>query len=309
MLLTGGYGGVILAYNITTGNIIWNFTASTIGFESPYGNYPINIFAIADGKIYTLTGEHSITQPMWRGPNIRCINATDGKEIWNLLGFGANGGAHLTGQYMQLADGKVIGLNFFDNKLYCIGKGSSATTVSAPQVVPAVGSSVMITGTVTDATPGAGSRNANDKVDMVLKGTPAISDNDMGRWMEYLYMDQAKPTNATGVPVTLTAIDPNGNFVPVGTTTSDINGNYGVKFTPQIPGSYQIIATFAGSKAYGSSQATTYLAIGEGPTNTPSPTQEPQSIADMYLVPSTIGIIIAIAIATIVIVLALRKRP
>ena len=88
---------------------------------------------------------------MWRGPNIRCINATDGKEIWNLLGFGANGGAHLTGQYMQLADGKVIGLNFFDNKLYCIGKGSSATTVSAPQVVPAVGSSVMITGTVTDA--------------------------------------------------------------------------------------------------------------------------------------------------------------
>ena len=158
-------------------------------------------------------------------------------------------------------------------------------------------------------TPGAGSRNANDKVDMVLKGTPAISDNDMGRWMEYLYMDQAKPTNATGVPVTLTAIDPNGNFVPVGTTTSDINGNYGVKFTPEIPGSYQIIATFAGSKAYGGSQATTYLAIGEGPTNTPSPTQEPQSIADMYLVPATIGIIIAIAIATIVIVLALRKRP
>ena len=309
MLLTGGYGGVILAYDIKTGDILWNFTAKNIGSESPYGNYPINIFAIADGKIYTLTGEHSITQPMWRGPNIRCLNATNGEEIWNLLGFGANGGAHLTGQYMQMADGKVIGLNYFDNKIYCIGKGSSATTVSAPQVVPALGSSVMITGTVTDDTPGAGSRNANDMVDMVLKGTPAISDADMGRWMEYLFMQQAKPTNATGVPVSLAAFDPNGNYIPIGDVTSDINGNYGIPFTPDVPGTYQILATFAGSKSYGGSDATTYLSIGEGPTITPGPTETPPSTADMYIVPATIGIIVAIAIATIVIVLALRKRP
>jgi hypothetical protein len=143
------------------------------------------MFGIADGKIYTLTGEHSVTQPIYRGHNIRCLNATDGTEIWNLLGIGANGGAHLTGQYMQLGEGKVIGLNYFDNRIYCIGPGNSATTVSAPQLVPAVGSSVMITGTVTDDTPGAGSRNMNDKVDLALKGTPAISDEDMGRWMEY----------------------------------------------------------------------------------------------------------------------------
>ena len=47
-------------------------------------------------------------------------------------------------------------------------------------------------------------------------------------WMEYLYENQAKPTNATGVPVSLSAIDPNGNLVTIGTTTSDINGNYGL---------------------------------------------------------------------------------
>jgi outer membrane protein assembly factor BamB len=310
MLLTGGYGGVILAYDIKTGEILWNFTAANIGNESPYGNYPINIFAIADGKIYTLTGEHSITQPMWRGPNIRCLNATNGEEIWNLMGFGANGGAHLTGQYMQMADGKVLGLNYFDNKIYCIGKGSSATTVSAPQLVPALGSSVTLTGTVTDNTPGAGSRNSNDKVDMVLKGTPAISDADMGRWMEYLFMNQAKPTSATGVPVSLDAIDPNGNYVHIGDVTSDINGNYGLEFTPEVPGTYQIWATFAGSKAYGSSDATTYLSIGQAaPTSSPAPTQAPASLADQYLLPATAGIIVAIAIATIVIVLALRKRP
>ncbi|MCW3995934.1 MAG: PQQ-binding-like beta-propeller repeat protein [Candidatus Bathyarchaeota archaeon] len=307
-LLTAGYGGVILAYDIKTGKILWNFTASNIGNESPYGNYPINMFAIADGKIYTLTGEHSISQPMWRGYNIRCINATDGKEIWNLLGFGANGGAHLTGQYMQMADGKVIGLNYFDNKIYCIGKGSSKTTVSAPQTVPALGSSVMLTGTVTDDTPGAGSRNTNDKMDMVLKGTPAICDEDMGRWMEYLFMQQAKP-DAKGVDVELHAIDPNGNYIPIGTTTSDINGNYGIMFTPEVPGTYQIIAQFKGSKAYGSSQASTYLAVGNAPETPPTATPTPQSIADMYLVPATIGIIVAIAVATVVIVLAVRKRP
>ena len=164
MLLTTGYGGVCIATDIKTGKQVWNFTESTIGFESPYGNYPNNIFAICDGKIYLLSGEHSITQPMWRGPNIRCLNATNGKEIWNLLGMSADNGAHLTGQYMQMGDGKVVGLNYYDNQIYCIGPGSSATTVFAPQVVPALGSSVVITGTVTDQTP-TGRRNANFQFD------------------------------------------------------------------------------------------------------------------------------------------------
>ena len=136
LLLTTGYGGVCIAYNISTGQQAWNFTATNEGGESPYGNYPINIFAICDDKIYTLTGEHSITQPLYRGPNIRCISAADGTEIWSLLGMGADNGAHLTGQYMQFGDGKVVGLNYFDNQIYCIGPGTSATTVSAPQTVP-----------------------------------------------------------------------------------------------------------------------------------------------------------------------------
>ncbi len=309
MLLTTGYGGVAIAYDMNTGKQVWNYTATNIGGESPYGNYPLNIFAIADGKIYLLTGEHSITQPMWRGPNLRCVNATNGAEIWTLLGMSADNGAHLTGQYMQMGDGRVVGLNYFDNSIYCIGPGNSATTISAPQVVPALGASIMLTGTVTDQTQ-SGRRNDNFLYDFTLEGTPAISDASMGSWMAYLYENQAKPTNATGVPVTLTAIDPNGNNVPIGTTTSDMNGNYGILFKPGVPGTYQIIASFAGSKAYGPSQSTTYLSVGEAAaTATPQPTAAPQSVADMYLIPATIGIIVAIAIATIIIVLALRKRP
>jgi outer membrane protein assembly factor BamB len=305
LLLTSGYGGVVIAYNITTGKQVWNYTAVNVGFESPYGNYPINIFAIADGKIYTLTGEHSITQPMWRGPNIRCINASNGAEIWKVMGFGANGGAHLTGMYMQMADGKVLGLSYFDNKIYCIGKGSSATTVSAPQTVPSLGSSLMITGTVTDQTP-TGSHNTNDKIDFTLKGTPAISDEDMGAWMEYLFMNQGMPANAKGVEVTLDAIDPNNNFVHIGTVTSDNTGAYGCLFTPEVPGTYQIIATFAGSKSYGASFAETYLAVGEAPPPTVPPPEYPQPIDNtLTIVVTGVAIIIAVAIVGI---LLLRKK-
>jgi len=292
-LFTCGYSGVILAYNITTGEILWNYTAKNVGFESPYGNYPINIFAICDGKLYTLTGEHSITQPMWRGPNIRCINATNGEEIWSMLGFGANGGAHLTGQYMQMADGKVVGLNFFDNQIYCIGKGPSATTVSAPELVPTVGSSVMITGTVTDQTE-TGRRNTNDMFDFTLKGTPAISDEDMSAWMEYLFMQQARPADAKGVEVVLETLDPNGNFYEIGRTTSDINGNYGVMWEPPVPGEYQIFATFAGSAAYG--------------PPTPAPTPTPAPMTDTYVLGIGAGAIIAIIVVGLILILMMRKR-
>jgi len=264
-LLTAGYGGVLLAYNMTTGEIVWRYEATNVGFESPYGNYPLNIFAICDGKIYTLTGEHSITQPMWRGPNLRCINATDGEEIWKILGFSANGGAHLTGQYAQMADGYVVALNFFDNQIYCFGRGPSATTVEAGPEVAALGSNVMITGTVTDDTS-TGRRNTNGMFEFTLQGTPAISDEDMGAWMEYMFMQQAKPKNAKGVEVIFETLDPNGNLYPIGNTTSDINGNYGFMWEPPVPGTYQIIARFEGSAAYGPSSATTYLGVTEAPS-------------------------------------------
>ena len=308
MLFTSGYGGVVIAYDIKTGKQVWNYTASNVGFESPYGNYPVNIFAICDGKIYTLTGEHSITQPMWRGPNIRCINATNGEEIWKIMGFGANGGAHLTGMYMQLADEKVLGLNYFDNKIYCFGRGPSATTVTTSPKVSEYGNSVLIEGTVTDQSP-SGSHNANDMLDFTLKGTPAIADEDMQSWMEYKFMQQIYPADAKGVPVNLATIDPNGNYIPIGTTTSDINGNYGLLFTPEIPGTYQIIATFDGSKSYGTSTATTYMAVGEAPASTPAPTPQAQSVADAYFVPAIAGLFVFMAIIGVVIILVLRKRP
>jgi hypothetical protein len=196
-----------------------------------------------------------------------------------------------------------------DNQIYCIGKGSSATTVSAPQTVPALGSSVTLTGTVTDDSP-SGRHNVAGDLDIALKGTPAISDADMDAWMEYMYKQRPMPSNAKGVEVTLDAIDPNNNYIHIGTTTSDLTGAYGFVWKPEVPGTYQIIATFGGSAAYGPSFAQTYMGVGEAP---PEQTQ-PEPVAplppfEMYTLYATIAIIIAIAIVGLVLVRMLRKRP
>ena len=243
------------------------------------------------------------------GNVLQCINASNGVRLWNFPLYGVSMSAGNAGSTLFWQTDDLIALNAYDDELYCFGRGPSATTVSAPQTVPALGSSVTITGTVTDQSP-AGRRNSNDKLDFSLKGTPAISDADMTNWMQHLFQQAAKPTDAKGVPVTLTAVDPNGNVVPVGKTTSDMNGNFGIAYTPEVPGTYQIIATFAGSEAYGPSSSTTYLTVGEAPAPTAAPTATPTSVADMYFVPSVIGIIVAIFIVGIVLaLLLLRKRP
>lgn len=143
------------------------------------------------------------------------------------------------------------------------------------------------------------------------EGAAAVSEDSMSQWMEYLHMQQPKPANGSGVTVVLTAVDPNNNLVTIGEATSDLNGVYGFTWTPEVPGLYQIIASFAGSESYGSSTATTYLTAIQTPTATPEPTQAPvQSMADQYLLPGIIGIIIAIVAVGIGLALLIaRKRP
>jgi len=301
-----GYGGVIYAYNITTGERVWTYAATSEGFESTYGgNYPIGIVVVADGKLYTVTGEHSPTQPLYRGHNLRCLDAATGDEIWKIQGW--FGGMSPTTSNILMADGILVGLNFFDNQLYAFGKGSSATTVVASPEVSVHGTSVMIKGTVTDQTA-TGRRNTNDVVEFSLKGTPAISDEDQSAWMEYMFMQQAKPADAKGVEVVLSVLDPNNNCYEIGRTTSDVEGNYGFAYEPLVPGMYQIIATFEGSNAYGPSSASTYINVEEAPAATAEPTPTPASVADLYFVPAVSGIIVAIIVVGLLLFLLLRKR-
>ena len=285
ILYSFGYSGEIRAYNITTGNILWIYNATSVGIESAYGgNYPTGIAEICDGKLYLSNGEHSPTQPLMRGPNLRCIDATTGKEVWKILGY--FGGMSPTTYNSIMADGILVGLNYFDMQLYAFGKGPSATTVSVPQTAIPKGSSVMITGTVTDQSP-AGRRNINGGFDFVLKGTPAISDEDMEAWMEYLFMQQQKPTDAKGVPVKVQAVAPDGSVIDIGVATSDINGNYGLLWTPPATGVYKIVASFEGSKSYGPSSATAYLGVVAAPAASVAPSISPSPSVAPSATPSS----------------------
>jgi hypothetical protein len=85
---------------------------------------------------------------------------------------------------------------------------------------------------------------------------------------------------------------------------------HGLPYTPEVPGTYNIIASFEGSAAYGSSSSSTYLTVSEQSSSTaPASTTAPQSLADLYFVPAIIGIIVAIVLVGAANVLLLRKRP
>jgi hypothetical protein len=272
-LITYGYGGQMRAYDAKTGEVLWKYNATSIGTESAYGGlYPIGVACICDGKIYAVSSEHSPTQPMYRGPNLRCINASNGVELWSILFWGAR--MSPTESNVYIADGIVFGLNYHDMELYAFGKGPSATTVTASPKVSALGSSVVIEGTVTDQSP-SGKRNTNDMLDFTLQGTPAISDEDMTAWMEYMFMQQPMPKDAKGVQVHLTAIDPNGNYQDIGYATSDTSGKYAVSWNPPVPGDYCVTADFEGSNSYGSSCDTTFFTVDEAPS--PAQPMEPEA--------------------------------
>jgi hypothetical protein len=308
MLLSTGYAGVLIAYNITTGDVLWTYTAENIGFESPYGDYPINIAAIADGKIYTISGEHSITQPMFRGPNLRCIDAKTGTELWKILQFGADGGANLSGITVVMADGYVVGLNYYDNQIYCYGKGPSKTTVTVQDDVISKGDSVMIKGMVTDVS--AGTKQLSQEA-RFPNGVPAIADEYQEDWMEYVYMQQSCPTYYEGVEVKLETLDPNGNFYEIGTVKSDGSGMFKKMWTPDVEGEYTIIATFEGSKAYYRSYAETAFGVGPAPAPAGPIEPEPTEPTEAPLITTEIALIIAVVVVAVVGIVAywvLRKR-
>jgi hypothetical protein len=304
-LFSTGYGGELIAYNIKTGEKLWTYTAPNVGYESPYGNYPLGITFIADGKIYMTSSEHSPSQPLWRGSYLRCVDANTGNELWKINNWGMGMGS---GSGAVIADGYIVSLNAYDNRLYCYGKGPSATTVTASPKIIAKGNSVLIEGTVTDQSPGAKSLAVMAKSPNA-EGVPCVADGYQEDWMEYLYMQQQCPTYYEGVDVKLEVLDPNGNFYEIGTVKSDGSGMFKKMWTPDVEGEYTIIATFEGSRAYYRSFAET--ALGVGPAPEPSGPIEPEEPAEAPLITTETAIIIAaviVAVAVIVGFWIVRKR-
>jgi hypothetical protein len=151
-LYYGGYGGLLYCFDTKNGNLLWIYgnggsgNSTFSGEYTPWGRYPVSVRAFADGKIYVGTSEHSPDTPLYKGALVRCLDAYTGKEIWTMLGYGALN--------VAIADGFMVYHNLYDEQIYCVGKGPSATTVEAPLTAITAGSSAVIQGTVTDIAAG-----------------------------------------------------------------------------------------------------------------------------------------------------------
>lgn len=323
-VLIWDFGGYVNALDPQTGQILWTLTPRSAGYDAPYGIYPLWHFGtqtICDGKLFLSEG--SMYNPPIHPSYRLAINITDGSIIWRILSYsGRIPAAH--------ADTYMVQWNSFDCQIYTFGKGPTATTIDVSPKISVKGSQILIEGRVTDES--AGTKNS-DRIARFPNGVPAVADECMSDWMEYVYMQQTKPTNNTGVPVALTAIDPNGNFQEIGTAISNGNGNYAITWTPPVPGLYTIMASFCGSESYWGSEAETAFVVSEAPaaspavvptsaptvaptaapTVAPTATPSPSVVPEPEAAPATEMYIIAVAATAIIVVVAaaalfLRKR-
>jgi hypothetical protein len=205
-----------------------------------------------------------------------------------------------------IGDSIIATMDTYDQRVYAIGKGPTQLTVVSPTSSIDNGKQFVIQGSVTDISPGT----ANSKLTMRFpNGVPAVSDASQSDWMMYVYKQFECPTNASGVPLTISVVDSNGNYRVVGTTTSDASGDYSFAWKPDISGAFHVYATFAGSKAYyGSSAEATFVVDEPVATASPMPTPAP-SAADLYFLPAIIGVIVAILIVGAVLALLVTKKP
>jgi hypothetical protein len=293
--------GMTIAYDIKTGERAWTYNATDYYAQVLWSNnWPTYFWFATDGKLYLSYGTHHPNLQA-KGAYMVCLNATTGQTIYNCSWFG-----NWWGGDAVIGDGIIAGLNAgYDNRIYAFGKGASETTVQATPKISTNGDKIVVEGSVTDIAPGTSKYDVSARFP---QGVPAVSDASQTAWMEYVYMQYPRPTNVTGVDVTINVIDPNGNTYKVGTATSDANGFYSCTFTPQVPGQYTVIANFASTKAYYESTAETAINVNDAPQATTAQIVENTSPIETYFVPAVIAIILAIAIVGIVLMLQIKKK-
>jgi len=305
---SSAYSGVLYCYDMSTGNVLWTYGNGNVpgnttysGFQCP-GPYPTFINAIGGGVIYLVTTEHTFETPIYKGALTRAVNATDGTEIWTLPC--ATG--EFSGSSYCIADGYTVFFNSYDEQIYTVGRGPSSTTLTAPDEGLSYGQPLILSGTVMDVS--VGTKQFEQSADFP-QGVPCASDASMTQWMSYVYQQQPMPTNFTGVPVTITILDSNGNYRTLGTVTTDPTGTYSLSWTPDIPGTYSVYANFAGTNGYWPSSAESHFVVSQ-----PAATASPQPVVaqpntEMYVGLSAVAIIVVIVIVAAVMTLLLRKRP
>jgi len=246
-------GGYCSAIDLESGEVAWNFTRGNAGYDTPFGIYPIFGYSghmVADGKLFLSEGI-MYTPPLHPSRRL-AINCTDGSLTWSISQYSSTTPG-------VVADGYLISWNSFDSKIYSFGKGPTQTTVEAPLTGVTQGSSVVIRGTVMDISAGTEQEGV---IECFPNGVPAVSDESMREWMEYVYMQQNCPSDVEGVKVFVKILDPNGEWYST-IVTSDANGVFSHSWAPTIAGDYHVTAMFEGSESYYTSYSTTTFTVDE----------------------------------------------
>jgi hypothetical protein len=300
-------GGDIWSIDMLTGAVNWYTNTTELqgptGYDTPYGIWPIweqCDIAVADGIIFLAEG-HEYSPPLFLGAQQLAVNATNGQLVWGIHAFDVD-------SWPVIAYGVMTVINAYDNQIYAYGMGPTKTTVTAPNVGVTTATPITITGTVTDVSAGAQQEAVAANFP---NGLPAVSDASMTQFMESAYMQQPMPHNITGVPVTISVTDSNGNYRDIGTTTSNAYGTYSLNWTPDISGSYTVTATFAGTQSYYPSSAATAF-YASSPPATQAPTTAPASnfaTTTDFMIGVAAIIVVIVIIGAILAMLMLRKRP
>jgi len=291
LIVASRMAGVIQAYDFADGSLLWTYNGVDPYNEILWSNYwPINPVFITDGKIYLGHSEHSVVDPKPRGAPFICLDAASGEVLWRVDGLFRQtdwGGSAIIG------DSIIATMDTYDQRIYAIGKGPSATTVTASPTVSDLGKSIVLKGRVTDESPGTKSVALTTRFP---NGVPAVHDDSMGDWMKYVYKLFDLP-DVKGVTVKFEAVGPDGYYKYLGETTTDMYGNYGFTFKPEAEGQYMVIATFDGSESYWGSTSTTYLAVD--PAATPTTPIEPEGASE-FAISTEVAIIAAVAVAAVI---------
>jgi len=313
-LYTSQMAGICFCYSDTTGKLLWTYgngepgsdNSTYAGLQTPYGDYPTAVQSIAGGVVYIATDEHTILNPIYKGATAAALNATTGKLLWQLSDYPSEWST--PGSEWTVANGFATFMNGYNNEIYSVGRGPSATTVSVAASGTRLGDNLVISGTVMDVSAGT---KQDEQASDFPNGVPCAADSDMYPWMGYVYQQQPAPTTWAGVPVVISVMDSNGNYRPIGTANTNMLGKYSLTWTPDIPGNYTVYATFAGNNGYWPSSDTTSFNIMSA-VPTMAPTASPVS-----MVPTQNTIMIGVAAIIVVIIvgiaiismLILRKRP
>jgi hypothetical protein len=292
--------GTMAALSLATGKTLWRSKAiPSTEYTNNVVPYVIGMVMVG-GNIYAYAGYSTGYQinPIPRHAMLVCVNATTGDITWTL-----NGGV----DPVAAAYGYVIGQGIYDGNLYCIGKGPTKTTVEAPLTAIPLGESIVIKGSVLDMSPAA--QDYASKV-RFPNGVPAVADEDMSEWMDYLYMQNAtllnNPPNPRGVSVRLTAVYPNGSVQDIGTVTTDSSGIFKKMWTPETEGEYMIYATFEGSESYWPSYGATAIGVTEAPAQPETP-EYPTPTDYTPILTGLAVAIIAVAILVVYDIVSVRK--